>query len=264
MEENIKESEEDKIQELSRQIEEIKQVIAKPPTIPLPVAIVVASVLVAGSVFYASINYKNTLITSKNSAPSTEAVIEKTTDARPANSEDHILGNKDAIIKIVEYSDLECPFCKMFHQTMHQIMDQYGKNGQVAWIYRHFPLDQLHSKARNEARATECAAEQGGNDAFWKFTDKVFEITPSNNGLDPEELPRIAVAIGLDKVKFMSCLESKKYDERITQNEKDGASSGAQGTPYSIIFTPKGNQLIINGAQPYENIKKLIDQALTE
>ena len=105
---------------------------------------------------------------------------------RPVSSDDHILGNVNAKIIIVEYSDLECPFCKMFHNTMHQVVEK--NNGDVAWIYRHYPIPQLHPKAFHEAEATECAWEQGGNSVFWKYTDKIFEITPSNNGLDEAKL----------------------------------------------------------------------------
>ena len=80
-----------------------------------------------------------------------------TTDAvRPVTREDHIKGNPDAPIKIVEYSDFECPFCKRFHDTMNEVMSEVD-NGQVAWVFRHFPLDQLHPvKARAVAVASEC------------------------------------------------------------------------------------------------------------
>ncbi len=101
---------------------------------------------------------------------------------RPVSESDHILGNIDAKIIIVEYSDLECPFCKVFHSTMHQVVKEYS--GEVAWVYRHFPIVGLHPKAFREAEATECAWEQGGNEVFWKYTDKLFEVTPSNNGLE--------------------------------------------------------------------------------
>lgn len=101
---------------------------------------------------------------------------------RPISENDHILGNIDAKIIIVEYSDLECPFCKVFHNTMHQVVKKYS--GEVAWVYRHFPISGLHPKAFREAEATECAWEQGGNEMFWKYMDKLFEVTPSNNGLE--------------------------------------------------------------------------------
>jgi len=105
---------------------------------------------------------------------------------RPVSPDDHIVGNINAKIIIVEYSDLECPFCKVFHTTMRQVMEK--GNGDVAWVYRHYPIPQLHPKAFHEAEATECAWEQGGNEAFWKYTNRLFEITPSNNGLDESEL----------------------------------------------------------------------------
>lgn len=114
------------------------------------------------------------------------------------NDGDHVLGNPNALVTIIEFSDTECPFCKKFHETMRKIIDEYGKDGKVKWVYRHFPLDQIHSKSRKEAEATECATEQGGNEKFWEFINKIYEITPSNNGLDPAELPKIAKSIGLN------------------------------------------------------------------
>ncbi len=97
------------------------------------------------------------------------------TKLKPVNPDDHIIGNINAKIIIVEYSDLDCPFCKTFHKTMHRVVKDM--NGDVAWVYRHYPIPQLHPNAFQKAEATECAWEQGGNDAFWKYTDKVFEIT---------------------------------------------------------------------------------------
>ncbi len=102
----------------------------------------------------------------------------------PVTDKDHIAGNAQADIIIVEYSDTECPFCKKFHETMIQVMDEYGKSGKVAWVYRHFPLDALHKKARKEAEATECAAELGGNDKFWEYLNLMMKITPANDQLD--------------------------------------------------------------------------------
>src|SRR5207249_6414117 len=81
------------------------------------------------------------------------------------------------------------------------------KDGKVVWVYRHFPIDSLHSKARKEAQASECAAALGGNEAFWAYSDKLFEVTPSNNRLDLAQLPRIAQEIGLDRAQFETCLE---------------------------------------------------------
>ena len=113
---------------------------------------------------------------------------------RPISAADHILGNLGSKVIVLEYSDLECPFCKIFHATMHRVLDS---NKEVAWVYRHYPIPQLHSKAVREAEASECAWEQGGNEAFWKYVDRIFQITPSNDRLDSLELFKIAEQIGL-------------------------------------------------------------------
>src|SRR5574343_1436136 len=105
----------------------------------------------------------------------------------------------------VEYSDTECPFCKQFHSTLRQMMDEYGKDGKVAWVYRHFPIDGLHPKARKEAEATECANELGGPSKFWEYTNMIYERTPGNDGLDPANLPKFAKEIGLDEKAFTEC-----------------------------------------------------------
>ena len=94
--------------------------------------------------------------------------------------------------------------------------------------------------------------------------DRLFEVTPSNNGLDLAELPKIAEYVGLDKVKFNQCLESGKYAKRVTDDLADGVKSGAQGTPYSVVVAANGKKFVINGAQPYESVKTVINQALAE
>lgn len=187
---------------------------------------------------------------------------------KPVMSEDHIRGNANASVKIVEFSDFECPFCKSFHTSVKQVMNDYEKNGQVAWVYRHFPIDELHSKARKEAQASECAAELGGNKAFWGFADGLFEIAPSNNQLDLAMLPKIAEDLGIDKVKFAACLEGDlrggKFAAHIESNVQDATASGGTGTPYSLVINSKGHIFPINGAESYEAVKAIIDTALKE
>ncbi|MFA4930798.1 MAG: thioredoxin domain-containing protein [Patescibacteria group bacterium] len=171
----------------------------------------------------------------------------------------HIKGNPDAPITIVEYSDTECPFCIQFHDTLKQVVEQY--DGQVNWVYKHFPLDSLHPKARHEAEATECAAQLGGNDGFWNYFDRLNEITPGNNGLDPATLPEIATYVGLDQTQFTACLDSGKYADLIQQNIDEAMAAGGQGTPYSVIVT--GDQrLPLSGALPLDQLQATIDQLL--
>ena len=181
-------------------------------------------------------------------------------NVKAVNQSDHVLGSSDAPVKVIEFSDLECPFCKSFHPTMKKIAAEYP--GKVAWIYRHFPLDSIHPKARKEAEAAECANEQGGNDKFWAYVDRIFEITPSNNGLDPQKLPQLALDIGLDSQKFQTCLDSGKYAGRVASDLADAKSSGGRGTPYSIVMAKDGRKTPVNGAVPYEELKTVIEEAL--
>jgi protein-disulfide isomerase len=184
--------------------------------------------------------------------------------ARPVSKDrDHIRGNPDAPVSLIEYADFECPFCRRFHPTVKQVVDESG--GRVKWVYRHFPLDELHSKARKEAVASECAAELGGNDAFWKFADRFFELTPSNNNTDIDTvLPKIAGEIGLDKKRFASCLASGRYARRVAEDQQDAIASGGRGTPWIIIVSKSGKTYPFSGAQPYASVKQLVELAVQE
>lgn len=226
----------------------------------LPVSILIAGVLIAGAVIFTA----DSGTTNNNVAPSPEWDQDSTGKVRPVDSTDHILGDPNALVKIIEFSDLECPFCKRFHDTMKQVMEEYGNTSQVAWVYRHFPLDSIHSKARPEAEATECAAELGGNESFWLYVDRIFEITPSNNGLNLNQLPEIAEYIGLDKSEFETCLVSGKYADHIDSDLQDGINTGGRGTPWSIIVAPNGKTFSLNGAQPFSTVKQIIEIALKE
>ncbi len=227
----------------------------------LPASILVAALLISLSLVYSAGKGGNTK-TASLTQPETESksVTPQPSNIEPVSSEDHILGSINAPLKIVEFSDLECPFCKDFHQTMKQIIEEY--EGQVAWAYRHFPLDSIHSKARKEAEATECAAEQGGNDAFWSYVDRLFEITPSNNGLDLALLPQIAVDIGLNENRFQACLDSGKYADHVEADLQDGVASGGRGTPYSVIIAPDGETYSIPAALPLEQVRLIIDEII--
>jgi len=199
----------------------------------IPLSIIVAGALVAGGIYFGGINSsKKANVLKKDQAEVTlpEINLAKVTE------NDHILGNPDAKIKLVEFSDTECPYCKQFQTSLHKIIDKYGKDGKVAWVYRHFPIDQLHPKSRKEAEATECAADQGGNDAFWKYIDEVYKRTESNNKLDPAELPKIASAQGLNVTAFNTCLSSGKFSAKVAEQIKDATASGGNGTPYSVLI----------------------------
>lgn len=245
----------------------------------LPIAIIVAGGLIAFAI-YATRSGTNQA-TDIISAEAGEVEI------KPVTSRDHILGNPNAPLVFVEYSDTECPFCKAFHNTMHKLVDTYSKDGTIAWVYRHFPIEQLHAKAIRESEATECAYELGGNDGFWKYTNRIYEITPSNDGLDHVELTNIAEFSGLDKQAFNSCLASGRHAQTIKTAVEDAIKAGARGTPYTIILlqekaprtlkpllesaslqlrlppgtlgiTPDEKKIIVSGNMPYELLEQIV------
>ncbi len=223
----------------------------------IPAAIVFAGFLIALAVMYTGRGQTLAPTENKNPAAASGITVKSVTPG------EHIFGNPSAPVKIVEYSDLECPFCKQFHVTMRQIMNDY-KDGQIAWVYRQLPLDSLHSKARREAEASECAAKLGGNDKFWEFINRVFEITPSNNGLDLSLLPEIADYVGLNRKDFENCLNSGEFKKTIDNSIAEATAAGAQGTPYSIVLGPNGQQIVVNGAQPYAFVKQAVDSILAK
>lgn len=157
-------------------------------------------------------------------------------------------------VTIVEYSDIDCPFCQRFHGTMQQVMDEY--DGKVQWAYMHFPLTSLHPNANQKALATECAAEQ---DNFWEYVDALF----ANESTSTDEITDEADALGLDRTQFDDCLATAKYQDQIDAASSVAQDLGGRGTPFSVIVDADGNILeTIPGALPYESVQQLIDANL--
>lgn len=185
---------------------------------------------------------------------------------RPVSASDHILGNPAAPVVIVEYSDFDCDFCKGFHDTLHQIVANAGTNGKVAWVFRHFPLSEIHPNAFSHARASECAATTSGNDAFWKFGNALFASQPA----DPSRYGELASSAGISGNAFASCYStaSTTLDARITADRQNALDVGATGTPYSIILVngSAGWRMfeVMNGAYSYDAVKQLVDEALAQ
>lgn len=180
----------------------------------------------------------------------------------PVGARDHIRGDRAAPVKLVEFADTECPLCKRFHPTLQRLVAEHP--GKVAWVFRHFPIAEIHPRAPKEHEATECAAELGGEETFWAYLDRIYAITPSNDKLDPAELPRIAQYVGLDRVPFEQCLQSGRHAARVAANVADALAAGAPGTPYSVIVAPNGKTYAVVGAQPYETLRLVIELALQQ
>jgi protein-disulfide isomerase len=220
----------------------------------IPLSIVVSGLIIAGAIF----------LTTRQQQP--ESVDPKNIELAisPIDSTDHILGNPDAEIVIVEYSDLECPYCKGFHETMKKIMDEYGPTGKVAWVYRHFPLTQIHDQAQGAAEATECVAKLGGNDKFWQYTNALSAGSPES--LSDANLLANATLLGINEAEFKACIASDYPKQEVAKDIKDGTAIAAVdkqfGTPYNILISKSGVQTPIKGNQPYTNVKGAIDAIL--
>jgi len=219
----------------------------------IPLAIVIGFAMIAVAIFFTS--------GSDAPAPMAEAPTQAGTAAstiRPVTEDDYILGNPNAPIVMIEYSDYDCPFCKQFHVTMHQILDEYGVTGRLAWVYRQFPLVDLHPNATSLSEAALCVGDIGGNTAFWTFSDIIFESRQDTEFTNITRLPDFAVAAGVDKALFNDCVASDRMLDDLKADMADGLAAGAQGTPYTVIKV--GNQqAVINGAQPYDVVKGIVE-----
>lgn len=181
---------------------------------------------------------------------------------RPSADRDHIRGDPQATISLIEYSDFECPFCKRFHETPKKLLETH--KGQLNWVYRHFPLTFHNPGAQKQAEASECAAELGGNDAFWRYTDALYERTKAGGkGFPIEQLVPLAVELGLNKAGFERCLESGRYAERVKADTEEGAAAGVSGTPGSILLNQQtGAVRFLSGALPEATFNASIAELL--
>ena len=176
-------------------------------------------------------------------------------------NDDHIRGNKDAKVVLIEYSDYECPYCNKFHPTMKQVMEKYGN--QVAWVYRHYPLP-FHTSAQRSAETGECVNKVGGKEAFWKFSDAVYTQvgTDGATALTPENLYKLAAAAGANSDKVKSCVDSGEMTQKVKDQMAAGTTAGISGTPGTIIVTKDGKYELIPGALPFEQVQPLLDKYL--
>jgi protein-disulfide isomerase len=222
----------------------------------IPISIVVSGLIIAGAIYLTT--SQNNKVTESPDPSKIELNI------APVDQTDHILGNPDAEIIIVEYSDFECPFCKSFHQTMNQVMAEYGASGKVAWVYRHFPLN-FHKQAVPAAEASECVAKVGGNEKFWEYTNLLYSNAPTS--LATDNLKKTALDIGINEAEFDACLASDYPKEQVAKDVADGnaiAKVDKQfGTPYNILISKSGVQIPIRGAQPLTAVKGAIESILS-
>ncbi len=170
-----------------------------------------------------------------------------------------VLGNKDAKVTIIEFSDFQCPFCKtLFDESLAQIKKDFIDTGKAKFAYRHYPLTSIHPNAQKAAEASECANEQG---KFWEYHDQLFTYQADWESLTGDaftaKLSEYATAVGIDGTTLSSCVTSGKFADKVSEDLKAGTDVGVDGTPATFI-----NGIRISGAVPYEEFKAEIEKAL--
>jgi protein-disulfide isomerase len=177
---------------------------------------------------------------------------------------DHIHGNPEAPISLIEYSDFECPFCKRFHSVPPEVVEAYGE--EVNWVFRHFPLEIHNPKAQKEAEATECAYEQGGDAAFWKYTDAIFAKTDSKGrDFSVGDLVTMARDLGLESQAFQACLDSGTTTSRVREDALEGIKIGITGTPTTILINKRTGEVrvrtgAVTAGSLMADIAQILDQ----
>ena len=219
----------------------------------LPASIIVAAVLISGSIIYLVGGSKNSVGTGGTGQnPAVNDTLKN------AGSQDVILGDPKAPVTVIVYGDYQCPFCGRFFSTTEQLVrENYVKSGKVKIVARNFQF--LGAESELAGQAASCAKEQSN---FWTYHDAIYNAEikdgKENNGnLNKALFVEIAKNVGLDVNKFTSCYDSGKYADSIKQETQTAAALGVNSTP--TIFV---NGQIVKGALPYEQFQVLIENAL--
>jgi len=225
----------------------------------VPIAIVISGALIGISIWYTGGMGKtpNQPVQALKTPPSVDR-------ARPVDpARDHMLGSVSAPVALIEYADLECPYCKDYHKVVEATLKSYIASGQVKLVYRHLPLVDIHPKAMDEAIAAVCVSRVSGNDAFWKYVGRIFAVTPSNNKLDPEKLDTLAIELGVNMDTFSACRANPDVRTRIEEDTEDAIAAGATGTPFTVLIAADGSRFGYSGLMSTAQLEERIKAALT-
>src|SRR3989344_6343685 len=211
------------------------------------IAIILAGGLIAGAIFFTSY-YPSGQITAPVDAAGKVAAV----SIRAPGATDHQYGSLTAPVVMVEYSDFQCTYCALIHATLKRIVDE--SNGEIAWVYRHFPLDSIHSQATPAALASECIAEQLGEKGFWEFAEKIFA---NQKSISAAYYTQVADDIGANTTTFNACVASQKHASKIDTDAQEAFDNGGNGTPFTVVVSG-GKQVPCSGALPYAQIMAVI------
>jgi protein-disulfide isomerase len=214
------------------------------------VSILLAGALIAGSIVFVNLHPAPAAIADAAAAQATPTTL----SVRAPSASDHIIGSSTAPIVLIEYADFQCPFCSLIYPSLKNIVN--ASNGQIAWVYREFPLTSIHPQAGPAANAAECIAAQLGNKGFWEYADAVFN---NQSLLTPQYSAQLAAQFGADSAKYASCVAANTYQNVIERDTAEAEQNGGQGTPFTIVYnTATGKGEPISGALPQAQIEAVI------
>lgn len=232
----------------------------------MPIAVLLGAVLISGTIFYTN-SFGGGTANIADIEPTPEPVVDIT-----LGDSEHVLGNADAKVTIVEYSDLECPFCRRFYEGAYQgIKKEYIDTGKAKLIFRHFPLD-FHPYARLFATAAECAGKQG---RFYEMHDKIFyeqakfeedarKLQAQGRQVSAKvyadkDMITFASQLKYDVGAFTQCIKDPAVSTAIDEDTQSGSGFGVNGTPTVFV-----NGVRVVGAQPFEAFKQVIEAELAK
>ncbi len=232
----------------------------------IPLSVVIAGIIIGGALFFGLSNQQQVVQAPANNNAQAQAPQNQNPDIKKvSDATDHIFGNKNADLFVVEYSDIECPFCKRYHDNvLTRLKEEYKGNDRISFVFRHFPLDapftrELHPTATEAAVATECVAQLGGDEKFFEYISALFGDTTTAQARDAELLAKFsthAESVGINKTAFENCFASDDQT-KVAADFQDGQRGGVQGTP--TVFMQQADGTTFLAVADYNVLKQAID-----
>lgn len=196
----------------------------------------------------------------RSSSSSSAATLPEGTRIPDFSDADYYRGSPQAAVTLVEYGDLQCPFCARYQDTLNQALSDY--DGRINMVFRHYPLS-FHNNANMMAHAAECVGAQSGAEGFWEFLDYIYSVNDRVADFDATDMETIAVNHGAEKIAFRSCMNEARFQSVIDSQMASGTEGGVQGTPHTVLINHRtGKRVQITGAVSYEELKKQLDAIL--
>lgn len=214
----------------------------KQSPLSVPVSIVIAAFVIgglaAGAIIYT--NRSPNAVLEERPTEDAQGAAVRDLQHSPVSDADHIRGDVNAPVKLITYSDFDCPFCKFHHPTLIALYEARG-GADFAWVYRHFPLQPAGQSSMLQAVASECVALQTGDEGFWTFVDKIYEATePGGPRIDLALLPRFALEAGAtDVAAYERCYANNETLALIEGQKRRAMEAGTAGTPHGILVSRK-------------------------